>query len=116
LYKYTSSRKENDLPSESEKLLFFSDFFKALAHPTRIHLVEDLAEGEKCVCDLAAKIDADISTVSRHLRELRNVGIVACEKRGNQVFYRLRAPCILNFLQCLCRLGQQPASGRRQGV
>ncbi|ABA87444.1 helix-turn-helix transcriptional regulator, ArsR family [Syntrophotalea carbinolica DSM 2380] len=88
----------------NDDLEYCSDFFKALAHPTRIVLVEDLAEGEKCVCDLAQKIDADISTVSRHLRELRNAGIVANQKRGNQVFYSLRTPCILNFLQCIRKL------------
>jgi len=94
------------LSKETVQLAYCSDFFKALAHPTRIILVEDLADGEKCVCELTQKIGADISTVSRHLRELKNVGIVDAEKRGNQVFYRLRTPCILNFLTCIRGLRQ----------
>lgn len=92
------------LKENTDQLGYCTDFFKALAHPTRILLVEDLAGGEKCVCELAGKIDADISTVSRHLRELKQIGIVTGEKRGNQVFYTLRTPCILNFLKCIRNL------------
>ena len=66
-----------------------ADVFKALGHPTRLAIVDMLAEGERCVCELNDHIDADISTVSRHLAVLRNVGILSSEKRGNQVFYRL---------------------------
>ena len=88
---------------------FYADFFKALAHPTRLFIVEQLANGEKCVCELTALIDADISTVSRHLRVLKNVGIVSNCKRANQVFYTLRTPCILNFLKCIQGLQGQEA-------
>ncbi len=74
---------------------------KALAHPVRLYLVMELARGEKCVCELTDQVCCDISTVSRHLSQLRNAGIVEDEKRGLQVFYRLRAPCIIEFLSCL---------------
>ncbi len=84
-----------------QQLEYFADFFKALAHPTRVFIVEQLADGEKCVCELTAMIDADISTVSRHLAVLKNASIVSASKRANQVFYELRTPCILNFLKCL---------------
>ena len=80
---------------------FSANFFKALAHSTRIFIVEQLADGEKCVCELTDMIDADMSTVSRHLAVLKNAGIVSSCKRANQVFYSLRTPCILNFLQCI---------------
>jgi DNA-binding transcriptional ArsR family regulator len=74
---------------------------KALGHPTRLFLVDTLAGGERCVCELTALVGADISTVSKHLATLRAAGLVADERRGNQVFYRLRLPCAAAFFRCL---------------
>lgn len=74
---------------------------KALAHPSRLFIVEELATAERCVCELAAMIGADVSTISKHLSVLKQAGLVVDEKRGNQVFYRLRVPCILNFFGCV---------------
>jgi len=75
---------------------------KAMAHPTRMFIVDELARsGERCVCELTEMIGADISTVSKHLALLRNAGIIGDEKRGNQVFYRLTVPCILDFFRCV---------------
>ena len=74
---------------------------KALAHPTRLFIVDELSRGERCVCELTEKIGADVSTVSKHLSLLKGAGIVLDDKRGVQVFYRLRVPCILNFFGCV---------------
>ncbi|WP_461208737.1 ArsR/SmtB family transcription factor [Desulfocurvus sp. DL9XJH121] len=74
---------------------------KALAHPVRLFMVEELSHGERCVCELTDMVGLDVSTVSKHLSVLKNVGIVADDKRGKQVFYRLRTPCVLNFFQCI---------------
>ena len=74
---------------------------KALAHPTRLWIVETLADGEHCVCEFADAIDVDFSTVSKHLAVLKQAGIVNDDKRGKQVFYRLQVPCILNFMGCV---------------
>ena len=74
---------------------------KAMAHPTRLFIIEELEKEERCVCDLTAMIGVDISTVSKHLSVLKQAGIVLDDKRGNQVFYRLRVPCILNFFGCV---------------
>lgn len=74
---------------------------KAMAHPTRLFIIEELEKGERCVCDLTDQIGADVSTVSKHLAVLKQTGIVIDDKRGNQVFYRLRVPCILNFFGCV---------------
>ncbi len=73
---------------------------KSLAHPTRLFLVDELSRGERCVCELTAMVGADISTVSKHLTVLKSVGIVDDDKRGLQVFYRLKMPCVLNFFGC----------------
>jgi ArsR family transcriptional regulator len=74
---------------------------KALAHPSRLFIVDELSRGERCVCELTEMIGADVSTVSKHLALLKNAGIVLDDRRGAQVFYRLRVPCILNFFGCV---------------
>lgn len=74
---------------------------KAMAHPTRLFIVDNLAEGDLCVNDLTKKIGADMSTVSKHLSILKNAGIVQTRKKGTQVYYNLKMPCILNFFGCV---------------
>ncbi|MBI2929604.1 MAG: winged helix-turn-helix transcriptional regulator [Verrucomicrobia bacterium] len=74
---------------------------KALAHPARLLVVEELSRGERCVCELTALIGSEMPTVSRHLSVLKQAGIVEDDKRGPQVFYRLRTPCVMNFFQCV---------------
>jgi ArsR family transcriptional regulator len=74
---------------------------KALSHPTRLEMVDALSEGEKCVCELQSLVGYDMSTVSKHLAVLKEAGIVEVDKRGQQVFYRLRVPCILEFFGCI---------------
>lgn len=78
-----------------------ANVFKALGHPSRLAIIDDLVEGERCVCELNESVDADVSTVSRHLSVLRNAGILSSEKRGNQVFYKLECPCITSFYGCV---------------
>jgi DNA-binding transcriptional ArsR family regulator len=74
---------------------------KALAHPTRLFMVDQLSRRDTCVCKLAELVGADMSTVSKHLSVLKSAGIVADEKRGNQVFYRLCCPCLLGLFDCV---------------
>lgn len=78
--------------------------FKALGHPSRLLMVDALRDGEKCVCELQALVGDDMSTVSRHLAVLRNAGVVASEKRGTNIYYRLALPCLESFLTCTCSL------------
>ncbi len=74
---------------------------KALGHPTRLFIVEELARGERCVCELVKLVGADFSTVSKHLTLLKNAGVVQDDKRGQMVYYTLRVPCILRFMDCI---------------
>lgn len=78
-----------------------SRILKALGHPSRLMIVEELSRGERCVADLTGLVGADMSTVSKHLSLLKSVGIVDDDKRGNQVFYQIATPCVLNFFDCL---------------
>lgn len=75
--------------------------FKALAHPARLFIVDELSHGERCVCELTEKLGVAMPTVSRHLSQLTSAGLLEDEKRGAQVFYRLRVPCVLNFFKCI---------------
>ncbi len=74
---------------------------KALAHGSRLLIIDELSRGERCVCDLRELVGHDMSTVSKHLTILKNAGIVEDDKRGKQVYYRLKVPCVLNFFHCL---------------
>ena len=87
--------------------------YKALGHPTRLFIVEELSRGERCVCELTAMVGADVSTVSKHLSVLRGVGLVEDEKRGAQVYYRLLVPCVLTSFGCIdAVLGDRAAKAR----
>ncbi len=74
---------------------------KAMAHPTRLFIVDVLSEGERCVRDLTEMVGDDMSTVSKHLSVLRSAGILDDEKRGSEVYYSLRMACVLGFFDCV---------------
>ncbi len=81
--------------------------FKALAHPGRLLIVDELSRGERCVCELAELLGVEMPTASRHLAQLRQAGIVEDQKRGVQVFYRLKTPCVLNFFRCVAEVREK---------
>ena len=74
---------------------------KAMAHPSRLLIIDALAKREHCVCEFTDMIGADTSTVSKHLTVLKHAGIIEDDKRGQMVFYKLTCPCILKFLSCI---------------
>ena len=74
---------------------------KALAHPSRLLILDALGEGEMCVCDLTKLVGADQSTVSKHLSVLKSVGLVDDRKEGTTVFYRVKPRCLEGFFRCL---------------
>ena len=80
-----------------------AEIYKALAHPTRLFIVYDIAENKRSVTDLATKVGVDISTMSKHLEILRSRKIISRVKEGNQVFYKLEFTCLLNFFECVNR-------------
>ncbi len=86
-----------------------AQIIKAMGHPSRLMIIDALAEGEKCVADLQKIVGSDMSTVSRHLSVLRNAGIVDDRKEGLQVFYSLRVPCIMNFFGCVAAVMEERA-------
>ena len=74
---------------------------KALAHPTRLFIVDELSRGRRCVAELTEMVGSDISTVSKHLHILKSEGLIRDEKKGVQVYYELVMPCVLNFFSCV---------------
>lgn len=89
---------------------------KALAHPTRLFLIEELAKKPHCVCELTEMVELDVSTVSKHLSLLKNAGLVQGEKRGKQVYYSLRMSCALNFLDCVEAVLREQAKDRMDAI
>ncbi|MBW1771668.1 MAG: winged helix-turn-helix transcriptional regulator [Deltaproteobacteria bacterium] len=73
---------------------------KALAHESRLMIIDALKDKDMCVLDLTQLIGADQSTVSKHLSVLKNAGILEDRKDSNRVFYHLKTPCVINFFEC----------------
>ena len=78
-----------------------AEVFKALGHTTRLQIVEKLADGEQCVCVLLEMFDIGMPSLSRHLSVLKNAGIVSDERRGKNIFYTLKCPCLLDTIECM---------------
>ena len=88
-----------------------------MAHPSRLLILDELARsGERCVCEMTDMIGADMSTVSKHLSVLKGAGLVSIEKRGTQIWYRLRVPCIMNFFDCVESVIKNNAAEHRRLV
>jgi DNA-binding transcriptional ArsR family regulator len=96
---------------ESKQLLFEkqAEIAKAIAHPLRIAIVNFLADGEQCVCDIAEHVGSERSNVSRHLSVMLNSGLLDYHKEGLKVIYRLKCPCIVDFFGCVTQVLKQEA-------
>jgi len=86
-----------------------ANVLKALAHPTRLFIIDELAREERCVNELTELVGADMSTVSKHLSVLKSAGVVVTEKRGTQVCYSLRSSCVLHFFECIDKVLKERA-------
>ena len=82
---------------------FKADIFQALAHPTRIAIVESLRLGEKSAGQLIAELELEQANASQHFAVLRAKQVVTGRKEGNQVFYSLRDPVLIDVLDILKR-------------
>jgi DNA-binding transcriptional ArsR family regulator len=84
-----------------ELRLFKAEFFKALAHPTRIAIVEMIREGELSAGALIERLGLEQANASQHLAVMRTKQIVISRKAGNQVFYSVRDPRIIEVLDIM---------------
>ena len=81
-----------------ELSVFTAEFFKALAHPLRIRILDALQHGEIGVNDLSEKLGVEQSTISQQLAVLRKSNIVEGRKEAQNVFYSVRDPAIFRLL------------------
>jgi len=95
----------------SELSKFKAEFFKALAHPLRIRIVDELRNGELGVNDLCGRLDAEQSTLSQQLAILRSRNLVTARKDGLNVFYSVRDPEIFRLLDVARRIFNKQLSG-----
>jgi len=78
-----------------------AEFLQAVGQATRLRILEVLAKGERCVCDIQVEIGQQQSNVSKHLAILRRSGILTARREGGRVLYRLRNGRISDFLRGL---------------
>lgn len=94
-----------EMETQKDRPLDAAAVFKALGHPARLKVARELAAGERCVFDLVTLTGLGWSTVSRHLSVMREAGVLAFERRGQQLVYRLELPCVPRFIEVLDRGG-----------
>jgi ArsR family transcriptional regulator len=68
--------------------------FHALADATRLRIIEQLADGEQCVCDLTDALEASQSRLSFHLKTLKDAGLVTDRRQGRWIYYALNADAV----------------------
>ena len=103
--------KVDKIKNQLEGLEVMVDIFKALGDQTRFKIVFALWHEELCVCDLALALDMPIAAVSYHLRYLRSLRLVKCEKRGKMVFYSLDDEHIASLVRLTLEHSQE---GRKE--
>ena len=74
---------------------------QALAHPTRLLLLDALSEKELCVSEMTELVGADQSTVSKHLTLLKEAGFIEMEKKGTMSYYSIQCQCLDQFFGCI---------------
>ena len=88
--------------SSDEKLIRLkAKVFKALADSVRLKIIEFLRDGEKCVCEIIPHVDIAQPLVSRHLKILRDSGLVRVRKEGNRRYYSVSDPKIFKIIDAI---------------
>jgi DNA-binding transcriptional ArsR family regulator len=86
---------------------FKAGIFRVLAHPTRIHIIETLREGELSVRAILERVKVEPANLSQHLSVLRHSHLVVTRKDGNQVLYSLRDPLLIEVLDAMRKYFQR---------
>ena len=92
---------------------FKAEFFRALAHPVRVRILEALVHGEHTVGQLQRELDLEQSLVSQQLRILRAKNVVSPRKHGTSVYYALRDPLLGELLDVARRIFNNHLVGTR---
>ena len=86
------------MPHQQRLRAFKADFFKALAHPLRIHILDALRDGEHSVGELRDLLAVETPNVSQQLAVLRGKNLVSARKEGNNVYYSVPDPTVFQLL------------------
>ena len=78
--------------------------FKALSNPVRLEIIDFLADGEKCVCEIVDKLNYEQPHISKSLIKLKEAGLIKDRKDGLNVYYSLKICCMGEFFNCLNRI------------
>ncbi|NPV28334.1 MAG: helix-turn-helix transcriptional regulator [Firmicutes bacterium] len=98
-----------------ELYTFRAQVIRALAHPIRLQIIDLLSpDEERCVCELVEALGCDQPTVSKHLGVLKSAGLVTARKEGTKTFYRIRTPCVKEFLGCIDRVLKEDLKARNK--
>lgn len=89
---------------------------KAMAHPVRLMIIEELSRGDKCVCELQPMFKLDQSTLSRHLSQLKKTGIITEKKEGVKVMHHLATPCIMQIFGCVMNVVKDDFKRKRKAL
>lgn len=82
-----------------------AEIFKALANPVRLDVIDQLLEGEKCVCEIQKKLRKyQQAHISKSLQKLKSVGLIKDRRDGMNVYYSLRICCMSEFFGCLNKI------------
>lgn len=102
--------------TKHQQLLFAkqAEIAKAIGHPLRLAIVDFLKDGPQCVCDIAERIGAERSNVSRHLSVMVAAGVLEHRKQGLKVIYWLKCSCIVDFFSCISGVLKQQAAENRK--
>ena len=92
------------MPTIGDLQTFKADFFRALGHPVRIRLVEELSQGERTVAELQQALRIPQPLVSQQLAVLRGRELVSTRKSGANVVYALRDPLLADLLAVARRI------------
>ena len=87
--------------------------FHALADETRLRIVEQLADGEQCVCDLTDALEAGQSRLSFHLKTLKDAGLVTDRRQGRWIYYTLRPDAVDELRDVVGAIGAPKGRGLR---
>jgi rhodanese-related sulfurtransferase/DNA-binding transcriptional ArsR family regulator len=102
--------------ARNELLGQFARIGKAVSSPSRLYILDLLAQGEKSVETVAKQAGLSVTNTSNHLKELRNAALVTSRKDGIHVFYRLADPAVHEFLRCLQDIAARQLAEVRQLV
>ncbi len=98
------------MSTRSPKQVLFNEFAavaKSLAHPHRLELLEQIAQGERSVEVLAARVGLSVANASQHLQQMRRAGLVVARREGKFAFYGLADTAVLDLLAALRRIAER---------